>query len=121
MNRFERGMVRLIDRLSASALVSIVYTRPDGSTFTPVAWIGRTAFRRNASDSVAGVVFSDRDYLIPVAELVESGAQFEPAEGDTITENGVVYRITAPDGEPAVRHSDQTRKLWRIHTKRVDV
>lgn len=98
--------------------VPITYNRVDGSALSPIAWVGRTAFRRNSPAETAGVVFSDRDFLIPVAELAESGgATFEPAEGDWIQEGDKKYRVSAPDGEPAVRYSDQTQKVWRIHTK----
>lgn len=123
-NRFTAGMTRLIDRMSEQASVSITYHRANGDSVTLAtgAWVGRTAFRRNSSDSVAGVVFSDRDFLIPVALLVVgSGSPFEPAEGDWIQEGGTKYRVSAPDGEPAVRHSDQTELLWRIHTKLTEV
>lgn len=115
MNRFQRGMMRLIDRMGApeGAAVEVTYTRAAGGTETLTGvWLGRTGFRRNASDSVAGLVFSDADFMIPVSAIA-----YEPVEGDVITYGAFAFRVSAPDGEPAVRYSDQTRMLWRVHAK----
>lgn len=115
MNRFQRGMTRLIDRMSApeGVAIEVTYTRAaGGSEILTGVWLGRTGFRRNASDSVAGMVFSDADFMIPVSTIA-----YEPVEGDVITYGEYTFRVSAPDGEPAVRHSDQTRMLWRIHAK----
>ena len=111
---------------TAPANETITYTRKsDGAVIdlTGKAWVGNTAFRRNASEGGAAVVWGDRDYLVPVADLAISGTTFEPARGDTIahTSGGVTatFEVMAPANEPESRYSDEHRTAWRIHTKEV--
>lgn len=101
---------------------TITYTRVSGGPdvdLTNKAWDGSTAFRRIGVSDVgaAAVVFGDRDYLIPAADL-----GFEPERGDRITEtiNGTptVYEIVAPLDEPDWRWSDSGETRYRVHTKK---
>jgi len=126
VSRLTRGQAALIARQQAGAAPSgtITYTRAAGGTvdLTGKAWVGRTVFRRNPLGSgEATIQFGDRDYLIPVADLAAGGTPFQPAEGDRITETvgaaSLVFEILAPTGEPAARHSDPQRTVWRVHCK----
>lgn len=130
MSRLSRGQAALIARQKAGATTgqTITYTRKVGGgtvDLTSKAWVGRTVFRRNqvADSAGAAVVFGDRDYLIPVADLTSSGTAFEPARGDRITETiggiATTFEVIAQLGEPEWRFSDQDRTLYRVHTKKV--
>lgn len=78
------------------------------------ATIGRTIFRLTAP--MAGVErIESRDYLFSADEFPFP----EPKRGDRITENGFIYEVMAPGGEPAWRWSDPDRLAYRIHTKHV--
>lgn len=83
---------------------------------TGKAWVGRTVFSRTGKDGGANIIFGDRDYLIPVADL-----PFEPDKGDWIEETiggaVVIFNVLPPSGEPAKRYSDPQRTRWRVHTK----
>ena len=125
MSRLARGQAALIARLQASAAPEgpVTYTRAAGGTvdLTGKCWVGRTAFRRlpTGSEGEASVVWGDRDYLVPAAEL---GG--EPARGDRFTEAisgvDVTFEVMTPDvGEPEWRYSDAGRTVYRIHTQRV--
>lgn len=124
MNQRDAGQAALIRRQKAARGVSATYTR--GSTAVPlVVWDGRTLFSRQPKEpGGAAAVWGDRDYLFAVSDLVAAGIPGTPQLGDRVTETiggtAVTFEITTPDtGEPAVRFSDQTRTVWRVHTKRV--
>lgn len=98
----------------------LVYTRSGRDIdLTGKAWVGNTAFRRNAGEGGAALVHGERDYLIPVADLTLDGQRVQPERGDRITEtiNGelVIYEVTAPPDEPEARYSDHERTIWRVH------
>lgn len=140
MGLLERGREALIRRQQQAAAPSgaVVYHRAsDGLTcdLTGLAWVGRTAFR--VADSPAGtrlgeeqqggsrVQWSDRDYLVPAADLVISGVPIVPAAGDWFEEvlpapEGTQrFEVLPFNGEPEARYSDPQRTVWRVHTKRV--
>lgn len=130
MSRLARGQQALIARQQVGAVTgnTITYTRKGGAgtvDLTSKAWTGRTVFRRNQMSDLgaAAVVFGDRDYLIPVADLTVSGTTFEPIRGDRITETiggtATVFEVISPVGEPEVRFSDPGRTVYRVHTKKV--
>lgn len=124
MSLLDAGMSLLTAGLKAAFGRTVTYTRGAASaTVTP--WVGRTLFAREPQEpGGAAVVWGDRDYLLPVADLATAGFAL-PARGDRITEvvNGVtaVFEVIQPDtGEPEWRYSDQTRQVYRLHTKRVN-
>lgn len=84
---------------------------------TGKAWATAGAARRNPGEAGPAVEWSDRDYMIPAADL----PGIEPRKGDRIEETigGVVTKFDAApaNGEPAARFSDDERTLWRVHTK----
>lgn len=129
LNRAGPWLAGMMQRAAASPAETIVYTRKaDGATadLTGRAWVGRTAFARTGVEAGAAVVWGDRDYLIPVADLAAGGVPFEPDRGDRIahTRAGVTvtFEVMTPDtGEPEKRYSDAARTVWRVHTKEVTV
>jgi hypothetical protein len=102
---------------SAALTYQPVANPTDETDLTGKAWVGRTVFSRLNREGGAAVVFGDRDYLIPVAELPN-----EPQRGDRITEviSGVeaVFEVVEPMGEPAWRYSDPGHTVYRVHTKK---
>ncbi|VTU01001.1 Uncharacterized protein OS=Isosphaera pallida (strain ATCC 43644 / DSM 9630 / IS1B) GN=Isop_2432 PE=4 SV=1 [Gemmataceae bacterium] len=129
MTRLSAGAAALIRRQQAGATTgaALTYTRVGGATvdLTGKAWPGRSAPRRNPVPDVRGgaVVVSDRDFLIPVADLATAGTPFQPARGDRLTDAtggaATVYEVIAPTGEKEWRFTDQTNTVYRVHCKRV--
>ncbi len=121
MSLISRGQDFLNRQMAQAAAVDggVTYTRTGTGAFVlagVTAWVGRTVFRQDQQHgNGASVVFGERDYLIPASELPN-----DPQRGDQITEDGVgTFEAVAPGGEPAWRWSDQTRTVFRIHTKKV--
>lgn len=126
----ERGRAALITRQQAAAAPSgpLVFTRAaDGETVTLTgkAWVGRTRFRVSDRDAGSRLIWSDRDYLVPCADLVILGGRYTPVTGDWFEET-----LPGPEGaqrfevrpyadEPEVRYADPQRTIHRVHTKRV--
>lgn len=120
MGLLTRAQAWLAGKMPTAATPSgaVVYTRAAGGsvTLTGVAWVGNTAFRRQANEGGAAVVWGDRDYLIPVSALGST----PPARGDRITETiggtAVVFEVATPlPGEPDWRYSDPQRTTYRVH------
>lgn len=122
MNRMEKAVQQLINRMIKNVPVNIIYHRGSAST-NIVCWIGTTAFRITDQGN-SRLKWSDRDYMIPVASLKINGVLVEPDYGDWIEEtftDGAVRRfeLMAPQGEQVWRHSDQQKMIYRIHTKEI--
>ena len=114
----------LTKQLQAHASRPVLYCR--GTAQVAVrATIGRTLFKLD--DGLGGVrmEWTDRDFLIPAAQVVLAGEAVLPERGDLIREpqgsQVFVYEVMAPGREPAWRWSDVSRTLLRIHTKEVRV
>ena len=92
--------------------VPVIYRRGDQYLELP-ATIGRTVFK--VSDDYGRFQYIEsRDYLISATDLATL-----PEKGDEIVENGFVYEVMAPNGEPEWRYSDSSRQCLRIHTKHI--
>ena len=101
---------------------TITYTRKsDGAVIdlTGKAWVGNTAFRRNASEGGAAVVWGERDYMVPLEDLAVAGVAVAPERGDLIahTKGGTTtyFECATQVGEPEARYSDPERNAWRVH------
>ena len=122
-NLLSKGQAMLARHLQrgASPAGSLTYhpvaNPTDAIDLTGKAWVGRTVFSRLNKEGGAAVVFGDRDYLVPVAELPG-----EPQRGDRITEVigevETVFEVVEPLGEPAWRYSDPGHTVYRVHTKK---
>lgn len=127
MSLMTRATAALVRRQQQAAVSGNAVTYARGAErvdLTNKAWCGRTLFRRNPLDvSGAAVVWGDRDYLIPVADLVIGGIAVTPKRGDRVEETigGVVvtFEVVTPPNEPEWRYSDQGRAVYRVHTKKV--
>lgn len=122
-NRFKQGMDRLIARMGTFAQTTIVYHRGDSSVIITDAWIGRTAYRISDQLNGSRLEFSERDYLIPVVSLVIDSQTVVPEENDWIEisypdpNESAQWELMSVNDEKAWRYSDQTEKLFRVHTK----
>ena len=97
--------------------VPVIYRLGDQSVELP-ATIGRTVFK--VSDDYGRYQYIEsRDYLVTAADLVLNGETTLPESGDEIVENGQIYEVMAPNGEPEWRYSDSSRQCLRIHTKHI--
>jgi hypothetical protein len=119
-----------MNRATAQAAgVTISYTRLAGGTAVTItdAVAGRSSqvSTTGPGDIKSRVDFTERDYLIPVASLIQNGTAFEPIEGDRVEEtiNGTLYRfeVKPADNLKAWDWSDTGRTRVRIRTKRVKV
>lgn len=112
----------LAEMLKAHASRPVVYRR--GAAEVAVqATIGRTLLKLDDSYGGVRMEWTDRDFLIPAADLVLGTGAVLPERGDVIREaqggQTFVYEVMAPGKEPAWRWSDVYRKVLRIHTKQV--
>lgn len=102
--------------------VSVTYSRKVGAatqTVTLTARHGRFIAGSRQEEAGTAVVFSERVYLVEVADLILGGQATTPDLGDRITEGSQVWELSRPDtGEPGWRYSDQTRTLYRCFMKR---
>lgn len=126
-DRFAIGMARLIEHFQANAAVNIIYHKLEGGVDTViplVVWVGDTLFKILEKDNQR-MQWSDRDYLIPVANLVIGVVPFYPAKGHWIEEllpdpYGLQsFEIGSPDKEQDWRYDDLQHTVYRVHTKRV--
>lgn len=121
------GQAALVRRQQQAAVTGETVTYARGAErvdLTNKAWCGRTLFSRSPQEAGgAAVVWGDRDYLIPVADLVLGGTAVTPKRGDRIEETVggtvVTFEVQSPLAEPEWRYSDQTRTVYRVHTKKV--
>lgn len=128
MGLLERGQAALNARQQSAGATAatLTYHRKAGGSgidLTGLMWRGETRVFRNPLQDGPTVVFAERDYLVPVADLAVGGVPFAPEEGDRIVEAlaGVetVFEVRTPFGEDASRYSDPGRTRWRIHAKEV--
>lgn len=86
------------------------------------ATVGRSVFE-HTDDGGALTRTETRDYLILAADYAVSEEPDIPRPGDQILEGGLedgrVYEVMNPPGEPCWRWSDQHGLTYRIHTKYV--
>lgn len=121
MTLSEKGVALLIrqKKRSEGKPYTIEATTPSGRhTFTVVGWIGKKAFAVATQDGPR-VVFSERDYLFAVADIVAAGLP-KPAPDWVLWLDGEAerYKVSTPEtGEPAVVFSDNERMIYRLHTK----
>lgn len=122
MNRFDRAMEQLKSRLKVDAKVSIVYHRGDEDIPITTTWFGRQLFRIMDGTN-SRVEWSDRDFLIPVEDLVFNNIRVEPQRGDWIEVTFIQpkgyqrFEVAAPENEKPWRYSDPAGRLYRVHTK----
>lgn len=124
MNRFDRGVEQLKRRLKVDAKVTITYHRGNDSIPITTSWFGGQLFRV-ISEGNSRVEWSDRDFMIPVEDLIFSNVRVTPQRGDWLTVTTIDptgeerYEVAAPEGERPWRFSDPQNRLYRIHTKRM--
>jgi hypothetical protein len=122
-----RGIAALVRRQQQAAVSGnpVTYSRgAETVDLTNKAWTGRTLFAREPKEAGgATVVWGERDYLVPAADLVLNGRATEPARGDRVTETvggvALVFEVMALPGEPEWRYADANRSVYRLHCKRV--
>ena len=120
----EAGQQWLADQLQEHASRSVVYHRGTQSVAVQ-ATIGRTLLKLDDGYGGVRMQWTDRDFLIPAADLVLNGSTITPQGGDRITEtaglNTSTFEVMAYGSEPPWRYSDPFGKLLRIHTKFIGI
>lgn len=120
MTLAQRGMAFLERVLPVTHGVTggVTYARLNATALSAVpAVFGRTLFNLQDRTSGGKIIWGERDYIIAVSELATVGT---PKQGDRISHGGEVFEVTSPDvNEPHWRYSDNTRTMYRIHTRKV--
>ena len=96
--------------------ISISYQRGSFSV-TMDALVSSTIFD---SETTYGVTRTEtRDYSFAPARLILIGSVRLPERGDKIVEDGRVYIVTEPAGQPCYQYDDENRSMMRVHTTMV--
>jgi hypothetical protein len=126
MGLLSKGQAMVNRAHKATESVAVTYTRKTdaGVLTTPTPTIqarhGRALSASRQEESGVAVQWSERVYLIEVADLVLGGQPTTPDRGDRITEAGMIWELAPPEtGDPSWRYSDQGRTLYRCYFKRV--
>lgn len=118
----DRGSDWLRRKRRGNAARTVHYVRGTSSISLP-ATLGSTDFQRDDGNGFA-VNFQSVDFLIDVADLVIDGVPTEPQRGDRVVvgelDEGGVHEVMSDLGGPPYRFSDPYRRVYRIHTKRVE-
>lgn len=125
MTRLEQAEARMIKTQQEKAGITIIYHFDSINSIELVkkCWTGRQMFRIVDGD-VSRIEWSDRDYMIPVAELLNGGILTLPARGHWIEQvfplpkGNERYKLQAPESEPVWRYSNPQNTIYRIHTKK---
>ena len=116
----EAGQQWLAEQLQEHASRSVNFRR-GAETIVVQATIGRTLLKLEDGYGGVQMQWTDRDFLIPAADLVLGGFTVTPQRGDRITDTvgavTSVFEVMAYGGEPPWRYSDPFGNLLRIHTK----
>lgn len=118
------GLAWLSDQLKEHASREVIYVR-GADQVSVQATLGRTLLKLDDGYGGVRMEWTDRDFLIPAADLVLSGNPILPQRGDRIRETVgsqvFVFEVLAPGKEPPWRWSDPFRTTLRIHTKHIAV
>lgn len=119
-NILKRGQNWLTEQLQEFVAESVVYWRGVESVAI-TATVGRSLLRLSGD---GGMMWTERDYIFPAADLVLGGGSILPEIGDLIRHtlsNGVVevYEVLSPGGEPHFRFSDNLHSQIRVHCKKI--
>lgn len=112
----------MMQQATANAAKTITYIRGAYQiSLTGIAWSTAPRFLREPAEGETSLSQSDRDYMIPAADLTHSGEEWEPQKGDRIEEaaGGVtlVFDVLPASSEPEWRWADDERTIRRVHTK----
>lgn len=78
----------------------------------------RTTWEQDSSTEGAVIRMDSPDFFIIASDL---GALSVPADGDTITYNGSIYRVVSPTGGPPWQWATwSSEQHYRIHTQKTD-
>jgi hypothetical protein len=121
-NLLRDGQAWLAEQLQTHVASEIVYRRR-ADDVNVRATIGRTLLKLDDGYGGVRMLWTDRDYLIRVADLVLGSNPAQPQRGDQIREivgaQTLVYEVLAPGEEQPWRWADPHRQMFRIHTKQV--
>lgn len=116
------GMDWLTTKLQTHASKPVYYKR-GASTIAVCAIPGRTMLKLSDEYGATRVEWTDKDWLIPTADLVIGGSPTLPKRGDQVLEpDGVsmhTFEVLPYGDEPPWRWCDPYRKMLRVHFKRI--
>ncbi len=123
MSRMETAMERLCTRLTQRTGVLVTLKRGSYSTANVWAVLGRQLLKIVDGEGVPHTILTDKDFLIEREAYEINSVTVEPKRQDRIVEviDGTTaeYEVLPEGDEKEWRWSDEFRKVYRIHTKRV--
>lgn len=123
-NRMETAMERLYARQTGRIGTTVTLRRGSLETTLVPTVLGSQLLKITAEEGTSQTVRTDKDFFILATEYLIDAAAVEPERGDRITEviDGVtaVYEVLPYGDEKEFRWADEFRKVYRIHTKRIE-
>lgn len=120
----DNGLDWAKEQLFIYAARPIVYIRGNNRIETK-AVIGRTLLKLSDEFNGIKIEWTDRDFLIRAEDLIINGESITPERGDIILEQfdnkTYHYEVLSIGGEPEWRWSDPYHKIFRIHTKLMEI
>jgi hypothetical protein len=122
-SRLETAAERLQERMLSRASVTVTLKRGSLSTSSVSAVVGNQLLKVTDSDGNPQTIRTDKDFMIARTAYLIGGTAVEPQKGDRIVETidsaEATYEVLPYGDEKEWRWSDEYRKTYRIHTRRV--
>jgi hypothetical protein len=112
----QAGALWLAEQQRAHVSREVVYSRGEEATVSVLATKGTSRYEVTDESGSRGTI-SSVDFIIMRDDLDFGDGAVEPAPGDRITDDSMIYEVMAIPGEPVARDTDQHRYQLRIHTK----
>lgn len=123
-NLFQRMGEFLTRQLTrgASPAGRVVYVRKVGGAeidLTGLCWVGRTPTSRLPADASPALVYTVRDYLVPVAALHGPPERGDRFEEDLAGTEPQIWEVVSVLDQPEWVYADPGQNVYRVHTTRV--
>jgi hypothetical protein len=120
----ETAMERLSERLTGRIGTTVTLRRGSFTTTLVPTVLGNQLLKITGDDGASQTVRTDKDFLIRSTEYLIDAEAVEPERGDRIEETidgtTAVYEVLPYGDEKEFRWADEWRKVYRIHTKRIE-
>lgn len=107
------------EQLEAHASQTVVYRRGEFQSSVPVTFGSRNSAAEFSANTIR-VEMQQRDFIIPVDELVIDGTAVTPCAGDEIDvtdgDDTLTYRVLGQTDSPSWEYDNDYRKLYIVHT-----
>lgn len=122
-NFMNQGAAWLAGKLRAGNSITVTLRRRGYEDVVVSATPGTTTVEQEMDDG-SSMRTQSRDYLIATDDYRFGGTLYDPQDGDLVVETvaGVErqYELRPFGGEPCARPMDQSRVMWRCHSKLIN-